>query len=220
MHTHTHFPGSVVAWAVCKVDPRASDETRNGGRVWWRKGGGGERREAAATGRRVTAKGLAAGEGVVRFVDVRERVPPILIGADQGPRAHLMQSRDRAPRLSTARVRRGLAGDRRRRHPLPFSGHHRARVTPRRLATKPRVRRGRTLSMQVTYSKRASGGRGWGGWLRPPPPPTLYTELPPAAGRSQRRPLWPARRPRVRDGGARGVAVAGRCLIAGTRPAT
>jgi len=47
-------------------------------------------------------------------------------------------------------VPRGLAGDRRR--PRPFS-----RRRPRR--RKPRVRRGRTLSMQVTYSKRALSGR-------------------------------------------------------------
>ena len=78
-----------------------------------------------------------------------------------------MQSRDRA--APHRRARRGLAGDRRRHRPRSLMppprppGRTAAASYPLpaddRLA-EPRVRRGRTLSMQVTYSKRRAPAGG------------------------------------------------------------
>lgn len=106
-----------------------------------------------------------------------------------------MQSRETAPRRHPASAQRFGRGP---PPPPPFDPSL-AAAAAHYPPARPRVRRGRTLSMQVTYSKRSRRTRA--GWLRPPPPPppTLYAELLPAAGHrrptSIMTPATPATRP-------------------------
>jgi len=100
-----------------------------------------------------------------------------LIGADQGPRAHLMQSRDRAAPLR--RARRGLAGDRRRHRPRALTPpppaltlRHRHRRPPT-IASPSRVSDAAGHSVCKLHTRNAARWRD--GWLRPPPPPPLPT---------------------------------------------